>query len=417
MLGTPKDFPKHSVVVGGGISGLLAAHRLCRAGHRVDLYERQTRLGGLIETRHLGFGLAESAAHSLRANGAVRSLFKELNLTLVPARKEARKRFLIRGGRLRAWPFHWRETLSLLGRALFAPALQPDLNLHDFGKRHLGSAFGILRAMSRGIHGSEPEELTARLAFPRLVPNPGWSLIPWMLKSKREKGVYAAAPQYGMSELIGALEKDLQRRGVAIHTGAPIPGALVEEFFSRPEKKFQLILATAAPDCGDILEAVDPQVAAALKGIPYGALSCVTVIIKAESFAEIPKGTGALSMEENHSHFLGVLYNSSSYPHRVYNEETHVSLTLMFRGAKAPDTPLVEACLFQLFQLPPGSMVEMSVSPWPRALPRYHLSLEKVWQQASLFAHRHPGLVFFGNWTGEISLRGLVESSQRFRVA
>lgn len=49
-------------VVGGGITGLVAARELNRARHEVVLFEGSERLGGLIETHRVGDALVEGAA-------------------------------------------------------------------------------------------------------------------------------------------------------------------------------------------------------------------------------------------------------------------------------------------------------------------------------------------------------------------
>ena len=45
---TPVETPRHVVVVGGGPAGLEAARVAAERGHRVDLYEKDTRLGGVL---------------------------------------------------------------------------------------------------------------------------------------------------------------------------------------------------------------------------------------------------------------------------------------------------------------------------------------------------------------------------------
>ena len=70
----PADRPASCVVVGGGITGLCAAHRLVELGRErgdpltVRLLERSDRLGGQVRTERVGEYLIEGGADSLVAH-------------------------------------------------------------------------------------------------------------------------------------------------------------------------------------------------------------------------------------------------------------------------------------------------------------------------------------------------------------
>lgn len=62
--GTPTG---HVVVVGGGIAGLAAAHRLVTAGVRVTLLEATDRLGGKLQTGEIEGLTVDLGAESMLA--------------------------------------------------------------------------------------------------------------------------------------------------------------------------------------------------------------------------------------------------------------------------------------------------------------------------------------------------------------
>ena len=52
-------------ILGAGITGLTAAHRLSQRGHRVRVFEQSGRVGGAIRTESTGGWLVEAGPNSL----------------------------------------------------------------------------------------------------------------------------------------------------------------------------------------------------------------------------------------------------------------------------------------------------------------------------------------------------------------
>jgi len=69
-------------VLGAGVAGLTAAHRLGRAGHRVDVYERWPGLGGQAATLDAGDGarLERYYHHLFTSDGHIQALYAELGM-------------------------------------------------------------------------------------------------------------------------------------------------------------------------------------------------------------------------------------------------------------------------------------------------------------------------------------------------
>src|SRR5437762_5096200 len=93
-------------VIGGGISGLCTAYHLRKAGLDVTLFESGRRVGGNINTVVSEGFLIERGPNSVLANREILDLINELGISvkIVRPRSNAKKRFIVRGGRLVALP-------------------------------------------------------------------------------------------------------------------------------------------------------------------------------------------------------------------------------------------------------------------------------------------------------------------------
>ena len=91
-------------VLGAGVAGLVAAHRLTQAGHAVDVYERWPGLGGQAATLDVGDGhLLERYYHHLFTSDVhIARLYDELGLPDELEWRESSVAFFVDG---RSWPF------------------------------------------------------------------------------------------------------------------------------------------------------------------------------------------------------------------------------------------------------------------------------------------------------------------------
>src|SRR5262245_927452 len=94
-----------SVIIGAGISGLVAAHRLKKLGREILLIERSERAGGVIHSHDVEGFLLEGGPNSMRGAHELLDLVEELHLTsdLVTADPGA-PAYVYAGGRLQAVP-------------------------------------------------------------------------------------------------------------------------------------------------------------------------------------------------------------------------------------------------------------------------------------------------------------------------
>jgi protoporphyrinogen oxidase len=91
-------------VIGAGVTGLVAAHRLTGAGHEVDVYERWPGLGGMAATLDVGGGhrLERYYHHLFTTDRHIAALYAELGM---PDELEWRPSSVAMFARGRQWPF------------------------------------------------------------------------------------------------------------------------------------------------------------------------------------------------------------------------------------------------------------------------------------------------------------------------
>ncbi len=92
------------VVVGGGLAGLVCAWRLGRAGHDVEVLEREEAVGGSARSElHLGFRLDRRPAIVLQGDRNLRTVLAALDLEASLGAVEAPALGILRQGRIHVW--------------------------------------------------------------------------------------------------------------------------------------------------------------------------------------------------------------------------------------------------------------------------------------------------------------------------
>jgi oxygen-dependent protoporphyrinogen oxidase len=203
MLNQQKTHRRRIVIIGGGITGLAAAHRLCELADQTDqqidvaLLEATSRLGGVLKTENRDGFLIEAGADSFMSEKPEAiELAKRIGLEshLIETNKDHRRSFIVRNGRLRPvpegfqllaptrlWPFITSDIFSWSGKArmaldLFIPRREvangsDDESLAQFVRRRLGrEAFErMAQPMIGGIYTADPEKLSLRATLPRFL--------------------------------------------------------------------------------------------------------------------------------------------------------------------------------------------------------------------------------------------------------
>ncbi|MFF1611486.1 NAD(P)/FAD-dependent oxidoreductase [Amycolatopsis sp. NPDC058278] len=221
---TPPD-SAHVAVIGGGICGLAAAHRLALRGTRVTLLESSDQLGGLGTFFAHGDQWVERFYHCIMPSDAsLLALLGELGLRDAVRWRETTMGMVVDG---RRHPFN--SPLDLLR---FSP-----LRLHD--RVRFGVVSLLLRRLGRdrdldtlrtedwlrGLYGDVVwERLFAPMFGSKFGPSFGDvpALYLWQRLGRERNVATRGYPDGGYKTIIDALRASIERAGGVVRTSAPV---------------------------------------------------------------------------------------------------------------------------------------------------------------------------------------------------
>ena len=270
-----------TLVLGGGISGLLAAWHLKRRGESVEVWEAQDQPGGWVQTLPWEGGHLERGPQGVLVSpgSEAERLFQELKLeTRCPGHGA---RWVGKGGALLPVPGKPQQILtsSLLPlsarlRLMWEPFVsvrnpEPEEGLSAFVARRLGKGVAdhLLPAMVAGILAA-PAEVLSVDALPKLKQ---WEAKGSIFKALRtEPRSELRVPKGGMGMLPKALAAQLPLRcGIRIETMERAGDRWRLSGSGAVCEVDRVILACPAFEAARLLGAIAPQSAEALAAMPY----------------------------------------------------------------------------------------------------------------------------------------------------
>ena len=172
------------VVIGAGITGLTCAFQLKRRGANVTVLECQDRIGGQINSQHIGDFIFESGPNTgVVKHPEVAELFEQLNgaCELETALESSKRRLIWKGDKFHALPsslasalktplFKWYDKIRILGEPWRKKGNDPYESIGSLAERRLGKSYVeyAVDPFLSGVYAGDPYKLPARLALPKL---------------------------------------------------------------------------------------------------------------------------------------------------------------------------------------------------------------------------------------------------------
>lgn len=431
-------------IVGGGITGLVAAYELKRRGVPFTLFEASDRVGGVIQTiRDNGF-LAEDGPNTLlETSPKITQLIQSLGIE--PRRwysnPQNKKRFIVRGGQARELPaspvgfftnafFSWQAKLALF-KEPFIKRSPPDIeeSLAQFVKRRLGQEFldYAINPMVAGVYAGDPDRLSVKHAFAKLhaLEQKYGSLIKGQMLGARErrKRKEVAKDRAKMMSFDKGLQVLTDALGEALkgqtHFNTPIDTLKLTDGGWRLQAKSQiatetfthvLLTSPAHKLAGLRIESAAGGDLSLLGQIVYPPVTSFTMGFKREDVAHPLDGFGVLIPKVEQRNSLGTLFTSSLFAGRA--PAGHVTLTTYIGGMRAPELslkPIDEIRRLVLEDLRDllgvrGQPVWEHVKQWEKAIPQYEVGYGRFKEFMDSFERKHPGILFAGHYRDGISL-------------
>jgi len=450
------------VIVGGGVSGLAAAHRLLelQAANadapplEVVLLEASGRLGGTVRTeRRDGFLLEGGPDSFISEKPAALELAARLGLRdrVIETNPAHRRSFVVRGGRLRPtpegfhllaparlWPFLTTDIFTWRGKARMAlelllprraPDDEDDESLARFVRRRFGreALERMAQPMVGGIYTADPERLSLRATMPRFLDmeREHRSLILALRRQARRRpspsggasgaryGLFLSFDE-GMQVLTDALAARLPTSSLRLHTKAD------EVLFERASQRWHVktvggetisadavCLALPAYAAARLLRPADDSLADELDAIPYASTATVNLAYRRDSIPHPLDGFGFVVPRAEGRAALACTFSSVKFPSRA--PAGHALLRAFVGGALQPEMfdlseeEMVAAVRRDLRELlgVADAPLFAHVERWPRSMAQYHVGHLRRLARLDARLRDLPGLRLCGNaYTG-----------------
>ncbi len=449
---------KRAVIIGGGVSGLSAAHYLQQEVARAELdieiilIEKGKRFGGCILTEKADDFIIEGGPDCfLSEKPWALQLCEELGLgdRLLGTNEESRRVFILSKGRLHELPegfmlmvptsfapFLKSPLISLPGKLrmamdLFLPRKRSDQeeNLAQFVRRRLGNEAleKIAEPLVAGIHAGTPETMSLKTTFPRFIQleEEHRSLILGMLARRRMAREFAqkrTGPKRtmfmtlldGMMELTDTVKAGLDKRSLLLDKKVTRINRLRDtDFRNNPIYEVHMesgeklradcvVLATPAYVTGELLQGLDRPLSEVPLSIPYVSTATISLAYRRADIHHPLEGFGFIVPRAERRKIMASTWTSVKFSHR--SPPDSVLLRAFVGGAQNEDLlGMDDEAIIDMVRGELAGIMGITAHPiltriyrWDKSMPQYRLGHAERLDHLEEKLLQYPGLYLTG---------------------
>lgn len=388
--GKEADTLQDVVVVGAGVSGLTAAHRILKdmPNASVTVTEARDRAGGNITTMTGNGRLWEEGPNSFQPGDPILATACDVGLQNdIMLADPSSYRFVWWEGALRALPATpadavFGDFLSLPGKiraglgaiGIKDPMPAQEESVKDFVTRNLGEeAFQrLIDPFVSGVYAGDPSTLSAEAATGRVqvLEKKAGSLVAGAIQLFQERGAEKKEPRdprlpevkgqtvgsfrEGLKQFSDALCADIDSKGSPVQLNWKLKQLAFDDQsqvhvldYDTPKGAVRLrsrsvVLTAPSYVTAELLRPVCAPAAETLSAIRYPRVAAVTVEYPRSAFREpahgkgIVNGFGQLHPRTQGIRTLGTIYSSSLFPNRMPDDDK-IMLLHYIGGARDPE--------------------------------------------------------------------------------
>ncbi|HTW66238.1 MAG TPA: protoporphyrinogen oxidase [Bryobacteraceae bacterium] len=425
-----------TLIIGGGISGLSAAHYLSKAGIRPTLLERKPRVGGVIHTSSVqGCVLEEGPDGFLGAKPWAMNLIRELGLAdqVIGSNDHSRITYILKKGKLVRLPeglmmivptkvmpmalsplLGWGSKIRMGLEILRRPkGPLPDRSVHDFLLDHYGqeSIDYLAEPLLAGVYGGDPRQMSVKSVLARFadIETKYGSLTRGVLaqlpakkgggKGPGERSSFLLTLKGGLGQLIDALRPSAD----VVHADAEALEQTAGGFRVRANGDWleaeHVVLAAPAYDAAQLLAPLQPELFQLLNGIPYTTSITLALGYQKATFDHPLNGHGFLVPKKERKYIFGCTWVGNKFDYRVPDDMVVLRCFLGGDAMPLSDPELVAAARAELRSIM-GLEAEpafYNVARWPSSMAQYTVGHEQRIARIEELMKTIPGLYLAGN--------------------
>lgn len=437
---------KKVAIIGAGITGLVTAFYLKKAGIPFRIFEKTHHIGGVIRTeKEDGFVYETGPNSGVLANPETVELFEELGQQCPPeiADQAAARRLIWKGNRWYPLPsglwsgittplFTMQDKIRLLGEPFRKKGTNPNETLSELVLRRMGQSFldYAIDPFILGIYAGDPAYIVPKYALPKLYQleqNYG-SFIGGALKKKREKKTPREkkvtrdifSVEGGLQNLTETLAGIVGKENIVLECKRLFTeknGSKFNVSYNGQQEEFTHVVSTInSQGLPGLFPFVEPKKWLPITRLKYAKVTEVAIGYKKWEGISLNAFGGLIPFKEKRN-ILGILFMSTLFKNRAPRHGA--LLTTFVGGTRRPDLAgLPEAELYPLIRKELDITLHVKKEPdlfryatHQQAIAQYGADSEERFRTIAALELQHPGMYLGGSIRNGIGLADRIKQA------